>query len=116
MIVCTLYRATSCLPDLDLAVLRASHHPFPLAMEGDARNVARVAFKCEHRCGVGGLDVVKLDGMMACSSEVAFVGGDTQSIDLRVGMLNCTRANARKRFPEAYGVVVPRCSKKNLIR
>jgi hypothetical protein len=57
-------------------------------VEGDAGDVARVAFECEQRVGVGGLDVEELDGMVACGGEVALVGGDAEAVDLGVWMLD----------------------------
>lgn len=45
------------LPDLHGAILRTGHHPLALAVERDARDVARVALKGQQRIGVGALDV-----------------------------------------------------------
>lgn len=61
------------LPDLDSAVLGASYHPLPFAVKCDAGNVARVAFKGMKRIGVGGLDVVELDSVVACGGEESLV-------------------------------------------
>lgn len=58
VVVAALNGARSRFPNLDCAVFGARHHPFTLAVEGDTRNIARVAFKCEKRVGVCGLDIV----------------------------------------------------------
>jgi hypothetical protein len=57
-------------------------------VEGNARDVARVALKCEERIGIRRLDVVQLDRMVAGGGEEALVGGDAQSVDLGVGVLD----------------------------
>lgn len=38
--------------------------------------------------------------MVASSSKEALIGGDTESVDLRVGVLDRSRADTRKGFPE----------------
>ena len=43
--------------------------------------------------------------MVASRREVALVGGDTQSVDLGIGMLNGSGADAREGFPEPKGSV-----------
>ena len=88
MVVTPLYRARPCLPDFDGAVFRAGHHPFPLAVEGDTCDVACVALKNEVWCGVGVSDFEELNGVMACRRKISFVGGNAQSVHLRVGMLD----------------------------
>jgi hypothetical protein len=56
--IASLNRARPCLPDLDRTVLRASDHPFPFAVEGDACDVPGVAFECVERVRVRRLNVV----------------------------------------------------------
>lgn len=60
MDVIALDAARSCVPDLDRAVFGAGHHPFALAMEGHAGDVAGVSVEGEDRVGVRGADVVEL--------------------------------------------------------
>jgi len=64
-------------------------------VEGDPRDVAGVAFECEERVRVGGFYVVELNGVVAGGGEVALIGGDAEAIDLRVGVLDCARADSR---------------------
>jgi hypothetical protein len=106
VVVAALYGAGARLPDLDGAVLGAGDHPLALAVEGDAGDVARVTLKGEERVGVGRLDVVELDGVVAGGGEEALVRGDAEAIDLRVWVLNGARTDARESFPEADRVVV----------
>ena len=40
--------------------------------------------------------------MMTSGGEVSLIGGDAQSIDLRVGMLNRPGADPAKSFPESW--------------
>ena len=64
-------------PDLDGSVLGARHHPFPLAVECDSRDIPSVALKHKQRCRIGGADVEELDGMVAGCGEKPLIGGDT---------------------------------------
>lgn len=77
MIVVPLYAACSGIPDLDRAVFRGRYHPFSLAMKGHACNVVGVSFEGEDGAGVGGLDIVEFDGVMASGGKISFVGRDT---------------------------------------
>ena len=104
--VVTLDTARPRIPDLDGAILGARHHPLALAVERDARDVGRVAFKREHGIGVGRLDLVEFDRVVAGGGEEALVGGDAEPVYLRVGVRNCAGADAGEGFPEAYCVVV----------
>lgn len=70
------------VPDLHRTVFGARHHPFALAVERDARDVARVSIEGEHGAWVGGADVVELDVVIARCGEVALVGGDTEAVYL----------------------------------
>jgi hypothetical protein len=99
--IASLNRTTSSLPNLDRAVLRACNHPLSLAVKCDTCNVACMSFKSEEGVWVGGFDVVELDSMMASSGEEALVWRYAETVDLRVRVLNCTRADTRKCLPEA---------------
>ncbi len=70
-------------------------------MERDARDVGRVPVKGEDGVGVGRLDVVELDGVVAGGGEVALVGRDAEPVDLRVGVGDGAGADAGEGFPEA---------------
>jgi hypothetical protein len=74
--VASLDRATARLPDLDCTILGAGDHPLALAVEGYACDVARVALEAEQRVGVGRLDVVELDRVVAGRGQVTLIGGD----------------------------------------
>jgi len=71
--IASLNRTASRLPDLDRAIFRACDHPFSLAVECDACDVAGVAFECEEGVWVCGFDVVKFDCVMTSGGEEAFV-------------------------------------------
>lgn len=100
VVVTALDVATSGLPNLDGAILGRGDHPLALAVEGHARDVARVTLEGEKGVGVGRFDVVQLDRVMAGGGEVALVRRDTQSVDLGVGVLDGTRADAGEGLPE----------------
>jgi len=72
-------------------------------VEGDARDVSRMALELQDGVRVGGLDIVELHGVVARGGEVALVGGNAEAVDLRFGVLDGARANAREGFPEARG-------------
>jgi hypothetical protein len=101
--IASLNRAASRFPDLDRAIFRACDHPFSLAVECDARDVASVTFESKKRVWVCGFDVVEFDRVMASSGEESFVGGDTEAVDLGVRVLDRSRANTREGLPEAEG-------------
>lgn len=94
VVVAALDGAAARLPDLHGAILRARDHPLALAVERDARDVARVALEGQQGVGVGRLDVEELDGVVARGGEEALVGRDTQAVDLRVGVLDRAGADA----------------------
>lgn len=96
------------VPDLDRAILGAGDHPFPLAMEGHSGNVPGMAVEGEHRAWISGANVVEFDVVVSRCSEITLIGRNAETIDLRVGMLDCARADAGKSFPEPYGMVIPR--------
>ena len=108
--IVTLYAARSRVPDLDCAVFRACDHPFSFAMEGYACDVARVAIKGQERIGVRRAAIVKLDIVVASSSEKALVRRNAQAVDLRVRMLYGARADAGQCFPKTNRVVVASCN------
>lgn len=95
MIVASLDRAGSCFPDLDGAILRTCHHPFPFTVERYACDIPSVPFENKEWRRIGRADVEKLYGVMPRGSEEPLVWGDAQSIDLRVGVLNCARTDPR---------------------
>lgn len=101
MNVVALKAACTRVPDLHSAILGASHHPLPLAMERHPSDIAGVAIECHHRVRVGGLDVVKLHIAMSSCGQIALVGRDAEAVDLRIRVLNSTGANARKCLPKA---------------
>jgi hypothetical protein len=99
--VVALKAAAADVPDLDGAVLRASDHPFALTVECDSGDVASVALKSHERVRVARLGVKQLDIVVTRNGEVLLVGGNAESIDLRVRVLNGAGADARESFPEA---------------
>jgi len=101
VVVAPLYGPAPRLPYLDGAVLGARHHPLALAVEGYARDVARVALEDEQRVRVGGFDIEELDRVVAGRGEEALVRRYAQAVHLRVGVLYGARADARERLPEA---------------
>lgn len=106
VVVGALDLATACLPNLDGAILGAGHHPLALAVEGDASDVASVAFEGKQRVRVRRLDIVEFDRVVACGGEEALVGRDAETVDLGVWVLDRTGTNARKGLPEpAFGGV-----------
>lgn len=56
VVVAALYGSTPRLPNLDSPVFRAGHHPFSLAVEGDASDVSGVTLKGQQ--GVGFVDLM----------------------------------------------------------
>ena len=69
-------------------------------MKCDACDIIRVTLKGHHRVRVGGFDVEEFDIGVACRGEVAFVGGDAETVDLGVGVLEGARTDAGEGFPE----------------
>ena len=55
-------------------VFRAGDHPFPFAVESNSCNISGVAFECKYGGWVRGLDLVELDGVVACGGEEALIG------------------------------------------
>jgi hypothetical protein len=65
-----------------------------------------MAFESKEGIRVGGLDIVELDSMVASRSEKALVWRNAETIDLRVRVLDCTRADTREGLPEAEPIIV----------
>lgn len=103
--VVALHIATPGIPDLHRAVFGRGDEPLGLAVERDAGDVGRVPVKGEDGVGVGGLDIVELDGMVAGGGKVAFVRGDAEAVYLRVRVGDGAGADAAEGFPEALGKV-----------
>lgn len=101
MVIASLDGTRSCLPDLDCAVLGGRNHPLALAMEGDSSDIASVTLERQQRVWVRRFDVVKFHGVVAGGSQEALIGGDAEAIDLRVRVLNRTRADPRECLPES---------------
>lgn len=100
VVVAALNSASASFPDLHSSILGASNHPLSLTVECNAGDVAGVTFKCQDRVRVRGLDVVKLDTVVACSGKKTLVRRDAKAVDLRVRVLDSTRANSGKSLPE----------------
>lgn len=73
VVVAALNGASASFPDFHGAILGAGHHPFSLAVECNAGDVVGMALKRQDRVRVGGLDVVELDAVVACSGKKALV-------------------------------------------
>lgn len=106
MTVASLHGTAPGFPDLNSAVFGTSDHPFPLAVKGNSSDISRVTLKVEERIRVCRFDIVKLHRVVAGSREESLVGGDGQSVDLRIRMLDCARANSRQSFPEPVNVSI----------
>jgi hypothetical protein len=76
VVVIPLHAASSSIPNLDSTIFRGRHHPFSLAVKGDACDIVCVSFECEDGARVGGLDIVELDGVVASGGEIAFIWRD----------------------------------------
>ena len=94
MIVTPLNTTILGLPDFDPSIFGAGHHPFALAVESHACNVARVTGEYHQRLLIGGTDVEKLDILISRCRKVSFVWRDAETVDLGVGMLNRSRTDA----------------------
>ncbi len=75
-------------------------------MERNARDIIRVSFESQKRIGVRGLDVVELYAVMPSCGKKPFIRGDAETVNLRVGMLDCSRANAGKSLPKSGNTTV----------
>lgn len=100
MVVAPLDNAGARVPDFDSAVLGTRDHPLAVAVEGYAGDIAGVALEDRGGSGVRGADVEEFYSMVAGSCEEALVGGDAQSVDLGIGVLDSSRADSREGLPE----------------
>lgn len=91
--IVALQTACASVPDLDGSVFRAGNHPLAFTVEGDSGDIVCVAIEGHDRVGVAGLDIVELDIGVSGGGEVTFIGRNTQTIHLRVGMLQSARAD-----------------------
>lgn len=99
--VVALEATSTSVPHLDGAVLGASDHPLALTVKRDTSDVGGVTLEGHDRVGVGGLDIVELDIVVACGRKEALVGGNAQAIDLRIRVLDGARTDPREGLPEA---------------
>lgn len=111
MVIAPLYCAGPCLPDLDGAVFGACHHPFSLAVKGDACDIAGMTLKDKMWCRVGIPDFKELDCVVAGGGKISLVGGDAEAVHLRVWVLDRSRADARKGLPKPDGMVITSCAR-----
>lgn len=70
-------------------------------MECDTGDVVGMTLKCDDGIRIGRFDIKKLDIVVTSSGQEPLVRGNAKTIDLRVGVLNGTRANAGERLPKA---------------
>jgi hypothetical protein len=101
--VVALDHARSRVPDLDRSVLRGCHHPLSLTMKSHSSDVIGVALELEDGIRVRRLDVVEAHCGVTRRRKKPLVRGDAKPINLRVSMLNCSRADAGKRLPKPIG-------------
>lgn len=80
--IVALHIATPGIPDLYGAVLARCNKPLRLAMKRYTRDVGCMSVEGKDRIRIGGLDIVKLDCMVARGGEVAFIGRYTQAVHL----------------------------------
>jgi hypothetical protein len=70
-------------------------------MEGDARDITRMAIEGENGVRIRRLYVVELDSVVPGGSEVTFVWRDAETVHLRVWVGDRSRANSGESFPKA---------------
>lgn len=75
--IIALKTASSCIPHLHSAILRARDHPLALTVECDTSDVVGVTLEGHNRIGIRRLDVIEFDIVMAGGGEEAFVGSNT---------------------------------------
>ena len=100
MRVTSLNCATSSLPYFDCAIFRTRDHPFTLAMKLNTSYIASMTFKGKKRIGVGRFDIVELYRVVPGSCKEAFIRRNTESVNLRIGVLYRSRTDARESLPE----------------
>lgn len=74
MIVIPLHASRSSIPDLHRSILRARHHPFPLAMKPHPGHVRTMPLEGEDGVGIVGFDVKQLDRKTTGCGQEALVG------------------------------------------
>jgi hypothetical protein len=92
--VAPLHISTPRVPNLHRPIFRRCHHPFSLAMEGDARDIASMAIEGENSVRIRRFYVIELDSVMPGGSEVTFVRRDAETVHLRVWVGDRSRANS----------------------
>ena len=73
MPVVPLHSRTLCVPDLDRPVLRGRYHPFCVAVEANASDVASMSFECENRVRIVTFARVELDVLASSGSDESLV-------------------------------------------
>lgn len=63
-------------------------------MKSHPGDVVRMPVKRHDRVRIRRLDIVELDIVMAGSCQIALIGGDAETVDLGIGMLDGTGTNA----------------------
>lgn len=101
VVVAALNGASASLPDLHGSIFGAGNHPLSLAVECNASDVVRMAFKCQDGVWIGRFDIVELDTVVACGGKEALVRRDTEAIDLGIRVLDSARAYSGKSLPES---------------
>lgn len=101
--VVALLTASAGIPDFDGPILRAGNHPLSLTMESNTRDIPTMTLEGHHGVGVRRLDVEQLDMVTSSCSKETLIGGDTQAVDLRFGMLDVAGADTGEGLPEAAG-------------
>ena len=94
VVVASLDSSGACLPDLDRSVLRACNHPLALAVEGHTGYIAGVALEGHEGLRVRGTNVEQFDIAVAGRGEVSLVGGYTETVHLRLGVLDGARTDS----------------------
>lgn len=99
--IVALQTSSSSIPNFHSSILRTGDHPLSFTVKCDASDIVGVTLKCDDGIGVGRFDIKKLDIVVTSRGQETLVRGNAKTIDLRVGVLNGTRANAGERLPEA---------------
>lgn len=98
--VAALDGAAAGFPNLDSSILRAGNHPFALTVERNPSDVVGMTLEGQNWVRIRRFDIIELDAMMTSSCEESLVWRDAEAVDLRVRMLDGTRADSRKSLPE----------------
>lgn len=104
--VVSLDRRAADVPHFDCSVLAGGAHPSVVDLEGDGRDVVRVALERLHGAWVRRPDVVEIDLRVPCRRKVLLIGGDFEPVHLRVAVLDCAGAHTRQGLPKADRMVV----------